>query len=108
MLVSAQSSANSRGNGPHVFWQRVHVDFEEKNKQLFLVLIDSLSKWIEVFSNYFNYFHEDNKLNVPDRASLRTGSPSSLSLITVRNSRLMNSNDSCQLTEQIIPSSPIL
>ena len=35
---------------PIHFWQRVHVDFAEKDKQLYLVLIDSHSKWIEVFA----------------------------------------------------------
>ena len=30
-------------------WQRVHVDFAKKDKQMYLVLIDSHSKWIEVF-----------------------------------------------------------
>ena len=34
---------------PTRVWQRVHIDFAEKNKQMFLVLIDSHSKWIEVF-----------------------------------------------------------
>ena len=29
--------------------QRVHIDFAETNKQTFIVLIDSHSKWIEVF-----------------------------------------------------------
>ena len=29
-------------------WQRVHIDFAEKNGNYFLGLIESLSKWIEV------------------------------------------------------------
>ena len=32
----------------HTCWQRVHVDFAEKDKQMYLVLTDSHSKWIEV------------------------------------------------------------
>ena len=32
---------------PTRVWQRVHIDFAEKNKQMFLVLIDSHSKWIK-------------------------------------------------------------
>ena len=34
---------------PARVWQRVHVDFAEKDKQMYLVFIDSHSKWIEVF-----------------------------------------------------------
>ena len=33
----------------HTCWQRVHVDFAETDKQMYVVLIDSHSKWIEVF-----------------------------------------------------------
>lgn len=33
---------------PERVWQRVHIDFAEKDKQYFLVLIDSHSKWLEV------------------------------------------------------------
>lgn len=29
-------------------WQRIHVDFAEKDKQHFLVVVDSHSKWLEV------------------------------------------------------------
>ncbi|KAL0160062.1 hypothetical protein M9458_043787, partial [Cirrhinus mrigala] len=29
-------------------WQRIHIDFTEKYKQFFLVVIDSHSKWLEV------------------------------------------------------------
>ncbi len=29
-------------------WQRIHIDFAEKDKQFFLVVIDSHSKWLEV------------------------------------------------------------
>ena len=34
---------------PTRVWQCVHIDFAAKNKQMFLVLIDLHSKWIEVF-----------------------------------------------------------
>jgi hypothetical protein len=34
---------------PSTVWERVHVDFAEKDKQFFLILVDSHSKWIEVF-----------------------------------------------------------
>lgn len=30
-------------------WQRLHLDFAEKDKQSFLVVVDSYSKWLEVF-----------------------------------------------------------
>lgn len=30
-------------------WQRVHADFVKKNGIDFLILIDSFSKWVEVF-----------------------------------------------------------
>ena len=33
---------------PERVWQRVHIDFCEKDKQNFLVLVDSHSKWLEV------------------------------------------------------------
>ena len=29
-------------------WERVHVDFGEKNGKMFLVVADSHSKWLEV------------------------------------------------------------
>ena len=29
-------------------WQRIHIDFAEKDRQHFLVLVDSHSKWLEV------------------------------------------------------------
>ena len=31
-------------------WQRVHVDFAEAKGQQFLIIVDSHSKWLEVFS----------------------------------------------------------
>lgn len=34
---------------PERVWQRIHIDFAEKDKQYFLVVIDSHSKWFEVF-----------------------------------------------------------
>jgi len=34
---------------PTRVWQRIHIDFAEKDQQMMLVLIDSHSKWIEVF-----------------------------------------------------------
>ncbi|XP_039893254.1 uncharacterized protein K02A2.6-like [Simochromis diagramma] len=34
---------------PERVWQRIHIDFAEKGKQYFLVVIDSHSKWLEVF-----------------------------------------------------------
>ncbi|KAL4007050.1 solute carrier family 7 (D/L-type amino acid transporter), member 10 [Sarotherodon galilaeus] len=34
---------------PERVWQRIHIDFTEKGKQYFLVVIDSHSKWLEVF-----------------------------------------------------------
>jgi len=34
---------------PTRVWQRVHVDFAENDKQIFLVMIDAHSKWVEVF-----------------------------------------------------------
>ncbi|XP_061735502.1 uncharacterized protein K02A2.6-like [Nerophis ophidion] len=34
---------------PERVWQRIHIDFAEKDKQYFLVVIDSHSKWLEVF-----------------------------------------------------------
>lgn len=33
---------------PERVWHRVHIDFCEKDKQYFLVLVDSHSKWLEV------------------------------------------------------------
>jgi len=33
---------------PARVWQRIHIDFCEKDKQYFLVLVDSHSKWLEV------------------------------------------------------------
>lgn len=33
---------------PERVWQRVHIDFFEKDKRYFLVLVDSHSKWLEV------------------------------------------------------------
>ncbi|XP_030286082.1 uncharacterized protein K02A2.6-like [Sparus aurata] len=33
---------------PTRVWQRIHIDFCEKDKQYFLVLVDSHSKWLEV------------------------------------------------------------
>lgn len=30
-------------------WQRIHLDFAEKDRQSFLVVVDSHSKWLEVF-----------------------------------------------------------
>lgn len=33
---------------PERVWQRIHIDFAEKDKQYFLVLVDSHSKWLEV------------------------------------------------------------
>ncbi|KAI4881016.1 hypothetical protein NFI96_011261 [Prochilodus magdalenae] len=33
---------------PSRVWQRIHVDFAEKNGQYFFVLVDSHSKWLEV------------------------------------------------------------
>lgn len=33
---------------PTLVWQRIHIDFCEKEKQYFLVLVDSHSKWLEV------------------------------------------------------------
>lgn len=37
-------------NWPTRVWQRLHIDFAEKDKQNFLVVIDSHSKWLEVFN----------------------------------------------------------
>lgn len=34
---------------PTRVWQRIHLDFAEKDKQHFLVVVDSHSKWLEVF-----------------------------------------------------------
>ncbi|XP_025764368.1 uncharacterized protein K02A2.6-like [Oreochromis niloticus] len=34
---------------PERVWQRIYIDFAEKDKQYFLVVIDSHSKWLEVF-----------------------------------------------------------
>ena len=34
---------------PERVWQRIHIDFAEKDKQHFLIVIDSHSKWLEVF-----------------------------------------------------------
>lgn len=34
---------------PERVWQRIHINFAEKDKQYFLVVIDSHSKWLEVF-----------------------------------------------------------
>ena len=34
---------------PSTVWERIHIDFAEKDKQFFLILVDSHSKWIEVF-----------------------------------------------------------
>ncbi|GAA6080039.1 uncharacterized protein K02A2.6-like, partial [Tachysurus ichikawai] len=34
---------------PERVWQSIHIDFAEKDKQYFLVVIDSHSKWLEVF-----------------------------------------------------------
>ncbi|XP_058862566.1 uncharacterized protein K02A2.6-like [Acipenser ruthenus] len=34
---------------PTRVWQRIHIDFAEKDKEHFLVVIDSHSKWLEVF-----------------------------------------------------------
>ncbi|XP_062373268.1 uncharacterized protein K02A2.6-like [Sardina pilchardus] len=33
---------------PSRVWQRIHIDFAEKDKQHFLVVVDSHSKWLEV------------------------------------------------------------
>lgn len=30
-------------------WQRIHLDFAEKDRQYYLVIVDSHSKWLEVF-----------------------------------------------------------
>ena len=30
-------------------WQRIHIDYAEKDKQYLLIVIDTYSKWIEVF-----------------------------------------------------------
>ena len=30
-------------------WQRVHIDFAEESRQRFLIIVDSYSKWLEVF-----------------------------------------------------------
>lgn len=38
-------------------WQRIHIDFAEKDKQYFLVVIDSHSKWLEVFPMSSTTFH---------------------------------------------------
>lgn len=34
---------------PTQVWERLHIDFAEWNQQHFLILIDSFSKWVEVF-----------------------------------------------------------
>lgn len=34
---------------PARVWQRIHLDFVEKEKQFFLVVVDSHLKWLEVF-----------------------------------------------------------
>lgn len=51
-----QSARNMPGTAPLIpwnwptrVWQRIHIDFAEKDKQYFLVVIDSHSKWLEVF-----------------------------------------------------------
>ena len=30
-------------------WQRIHIDYLEVNNQMFLLVVDSYSKWLEVF-----------------------------------------------------------
>ena len=34
---------------PSRIWQRLHIDFAQKGRTIFLVVIDSFSKWLEVF-----------------------------------------------------------
>ena len=34
---------------PTRIWQRLHIDFAQKENHTFLVIIDSHSKWLEVF-----------------------------------------------------------
>ena len=36
-------------NWPSRVWQRLHIDYAQKERSNFLVIIDSYSKWLEVF-----------------------------------------------------------